>query len=355
LSASCGYAQQDDDALKDKIARMLLVGFRGTELTPDNPVYGDIKNLHIGGVILFDYDVPSKSRQRNIKSPEQLKKLIDGLQQLSSAKLLVAIDEEGGKVSRLKPAYGFPRTVTAKLQGMHNDTSFTARYAAQTAATLASLGVNLNFAPCVDLDVNPDCPVIGKLERSFSSDAAIVAKHAAIWINEHAKRNILTCPKHFPGHGSATNDTHAGSADVTRSWSEAELLPYRELVKTGNVRLIMTSHVFNARLDSLYPATMSKAILTGLLREQLGFNGVIVSDDLAMGAIADHYRLDEAMEKAINAGVDMLCLSNNGKTYDPQIAAKAIDIIFRLVKTGKIPLQRIDESCQRIMNIKNGL
>ena len=352
LVAVCGGATPDDAALKDKIAQMLLVGFRGTELTDDNPICHAIQTLHIGGVILFDYDVPSRSRPRNIRSPEQLARLVADLQQRSPERLWVAIDEEGGRVSRLKAACGFPRTVTARFLGRLDDTATTAFYAAQTAATLAALGVNLNFAPCVDLDLNPDSPVIGKLERSFSSDPETVVKHAGIWMAEHAKRGVLTCPKHFPGHGSATRDTHAGSADVTDVWQEAELLPYRRLIADHDVRLVMTSHVVHADFDAAYPATLSKAILTGLLREQLGFAGVIVSDDLAMGALALHYPLDEALEKAINAGVDLLCLSNNGAAFDPHIADKAVAMIYRAVKAGKIAPQRIDQSYRRIMKLK---
>ncbi len=354
LVGSTGCAQTIETPLKDKIAQMLLVGFRGTELKKGNDVCVAIKDLHVGGVILFDYDVPTRTRGRNIQSPEQVKKLVADLQQLSTTKLLVSIDEEGGKVSRLKPAYGFPRTVTAKYQGMLNNVDTTRFYAARTAQTLAALGINLNFVPCVDLDVNPVCPVIGKVERSFSADPEKVVKHARIWIDEHTKRGILTCSKHFPGHGSSTNDTHAGGADVTATWSEVELQPYRELI-ADSVKLIMTSHVFNAKLDADYPATMSKKILTGLLREQLGFRGVIVSDDLAMGAIADNYPLEMALEKAVNAGVDILCLSNNGATYDSKIAQKALDTIYKLVQSGKISEERIDESYQRIMNLKLGI
>jgi beta-N-acetylhexosaminidase len=345
----------EEPPLRDKIAQMLLVGFRGTTLTKDAPIYRDVRERHIGGVILFDYDVPTKSRVRNIQSPAQLRQLIDDLQALSALPLLVGIDQEGGRVSRLKTAFGFPPTVTAKVQGAKNDLAFTAFYAAQTARTLAEAGINLNFAPCVDVDVRPDCPVIGRLERSFSSDTATVARHAAIWIAEHERRRVLTCLKHFPGHGSATGDTHAGSVDVTATWSEAELAPYRALVATGAVRLVMTAHVFNARLDPAYPATMSKAILTGLLRRQLGFTGLIVSDDLAMGAIADHYRLEDALEMAINAGVDILCLSNNGAACDPDMAQKAITAIEQLVRAGRIAPQRIDESYQRILSLKREL
>jgi beta-N-acetylhexosaminidase len=351
FSTLSGTAQTNDSEMKQKIAQMLLVGFRGTTLSEQNHIYHDIKNLQIGGVILFDYDVPSKSRGRNIQSPAQVKKLIADLQQIAPVQLLVSIDQEGGKVNRLKTA-GFPPTVSARYQGAVDHVDTTRFYAALTAKTLAGLGFNLNFAPCVDIDVNPNCPVIGKMERSFSADPAKTVKHARIWIAEHTKQHILTCLKHFPGHGSSRNDTHAGATDVTKTWTEEELLPYRELIEEDVVRLVMTSHVFNARLDAQYPATMSKNILTEILRKQLRFNGVIVSDDLAMGAIAGQYSLEEALEKAINAGVDLLCLSNNGKHYDPQIAQKAINIIYTLVRQGKITPQRIDESYQRIMKLK---
>ncbi|MDR3132663.1 MAG: hypothetical protein LBU42_01395 [Prevotellaceae bacterium] len=350
-----GCSQSGEAELKEKIAQMLLVGFRDTTLVENSEIYHDVKNLKVGGIILFDYDVPSKTPVRNIQSPAQVKKLVADLQEIASGKLLVSIDQEGGKVNRLKTVFGFPPTLSAKYLGKIDHADTTAFYAAQTAGVLAELGINLNFAPCVDVDVNPENPIIGQKERSFSADPGKVAKHAGIWIAEQAKKNIISCPKHFPGHGSSMNDTHAGSADVTSTWSEQELVPYRRLLETGAISLIMTSHVFNAHLDADYPATMSKKILTGLLRGQLGFDGVIISDDLAMGAIADLFPLEVALEKAINAGVDILCLSNNGSVYKPHMTQNVIDTIYALVKSGKITPQRIDESYRRIQQLKQAL
>jgi beta-N-acetylhexosaminidase len=309
----------------------------------------------VGGVILFDYDMPSKRYGRNIKNPQQLKKLNADLQKLSDTKLLIAIDQEGGKVNRLRTVYGFPPTVSAKYQGKVNDRDTTAKYAAQTAATLAHVGINLNFAPCVDMDVNPLCPVIGKLERSFSANPEIVTAHAEIWLTEQARQGVTGCLKHFPGHGSAKSDTHIGAADVTGTWSAAELEPYRRLIRTGKVQAIMTAHVFNAKLDARYPSTLSEAVITGLLRRQLGFDGVVITDDLAMGALVDHYSLEETLVQAVLAGADVLCLSNNGKTYDPHIARKAVDLIFKAVQDGRIPPQRIEESYARIMQLKRSM
>jgi len=354
LTACCQAQPAKEDAdLKHKIAQMLMVGFRGMELKPTMPIYNDVKKSGIGGVILFDYDVPLKTYKRNISSSKQLKKLVADLQAAASVKLLIAIDQEGGKVNRLKLRYGFPPTVSAQYLGKLNNVDTTVKYAAATAKTLSNLGFNLNFAPAVDLNVNPDCPIIGKVERSFSADVDVVVQQATIWLEEQQKRGVTGCIKHFPGHGTSAADTHLGIADVTHSWTAQELEPFRQLIALGKVDVVMTSHVYNAHLDEKYPATMSKKIITGILREQLGFTGVVVTDDLAMGALVEHYSLEEILLKAIEAGADILCLSNNGKTYDDKIAQKALNIIYNAVKKGKITPERINESYNRIMTLKS--
>jgi beta-N-acetylhexosaminidase len=234
-------------------------------------------------------------------------------------------------------------------------TGLTGAQAEQTAALLAAMGINLNFAPCVDLDLNPQNPIIGAYGRSFSANPDTVIHHASIWIEAHKRHGVLSCIKHFPGHGSSTGDTHDGWVDVTSQWQDIELVPYRRLISsrnTGSSIMVMTSHVFNAKLDPENPATLSKAILTDKLRNEMGFKGVIVSDDLDMEAIRANYSFKEALEKAINAGVDLLCLSNNGSSYDPLLAQKALDTIYDLVKEGKIPQERIEESWKRIMALK---
>ena len=331
---------------------MLIVGFRGAELSPDNHIVSDIQQLNIGGVILFDYDGPSKSYNRNIVSVKQLRKLNQDLQNLTDEKLIISIDQEGGLVNRLKPKYGFPASVSAEKLGKLNNEDSTGHYADLTARTLKNAGFNVNYAPCVDVNINPDCPIIGGKQRSFSGDSKIVFKNANRWLQEQQKVGVIGCIKHFPGHGSAESDTHLGTTDVTKTWKEEELLPYRDLIQTGNVHMVMTSHIFNAKLDEKYPATMSKAILTGILREQLKFEGVIITDDLAMGAMVKNYSFEEILEKAINAGANLLCLSNNGDTYDPKIAQKAIDTVFRLVKSGKIKQETIESSYIRITKLK---
>ena len=360
-----GNGQDAEETQKRKIAQMLLVGFRGTELAADVPFYRDVAELGIGGALLFEYDVPSRSRPRNILSKKQLTCLTRDLQRAAPVKLFIAIDQEGGRVNRLRSEYGFPPNLSAKemagtfSKGYTADAAGTTKaQARQTAALLSAMGINLNFAPCVDLDINPLNPVIGAYGRSFSADPETVVRHASVWIDAHSRRNVLSCIKHFPGHGSSSGDTHDGWVDVTGLWQETELVPYRRLLGSRNAKfplLVMTSHVFNANLDPENPATLSPAILTGILRNELGFTGLIVSDDLDMEAIRANYGFAEVLEKAVNAGVDLLCLSNNGGSYNPALARTALDTIYSLVREGKIPAQRIEESWARIMAVKRKL
>jgi beta-N-acetylhexosaminidase len=343
-----------EPALRAKIAQMLMVGFRGTELTRDSHIYADIAEREIGGVLLFDYDVPGRSPVRNILSGEQLKRLCLSLQDISSVPLFIAIDQEGGRVNRLRNIGNFGEAKTARELG-RGGIAETARLAEETALFLAETGINLNFAPCVDLDIDPLNPIIGAYGRSFSPDPRIVTEHAAVWISAHSRRGVLSCLKHFPGHGSSSGDTHKGAVDVSATWKEEELFPYRELLRGApdfTVSMVMTSHVFNANIDPQNPATLSAAALTGLLRGKLGFKGVIVSDDLAMSAITANYSPETALEMAINAGVDILCISNNGAEYDPLLAERTLDAIYKLTAEGKITEARIDESYRRIMAVK---
>jgi beta-N-acetylhexosaminidase len=265
--------------------------------------------------------------------------------------LFIAIDQEGGEINRLKPRYGFPATLSHEALGTINQPAQTFAEAQKIAATLLGLGINLNLAPVVDLDACPENPVIKARQRSFSSDPEIVARHAMEFAQAHRDQGIITCAKHFPGHGSARGDTHLGWVDVTETWSERELIPYQRLMAAGLCEAIMTAHVFNARLDPEHPATLSRPWLHGLLRQKLGFEGVIVSDDMEMKAVAGKYGLEQALQCGIAAGLDVLCFGNN-MTFDPDISNKAAGLICGLVEAGKIAEQRIDESFQRVQNLK---
>jgi len=342
---------ENDEELKNKIGQMIMIGFRGTEAADDSYVANVIKNLKIGGVVLFDYDAPSKSFPRNIVNPEQTKKLIFDLQSFSSVPLFAAVDAEGGSINRLKEEYGFSDVLSAEKIGGGIETTISE--SGKLALELKELGFNMNFAPVVDVNVNPGNPVIGALGRSFSSDPEKVAEHAAAFIKEHNKLNIITAAKHFPGHGSSASDTHLGAADVTDTYKDEELIPYKELQKAGLLDAAMTAHIVNRNVDKNYPATLSPDFIQKILRQEIGFKGVVISDDMQMDAIADNYGFEDAVVRAVNAGVDIVLISNNGTAeYDEQLPYKTRDIIYRAVKDGKISRERILESYNRIYNLK---
>ncbi len=347
-------AAEGTPALDVKIGQMVMVGFRGLSVSDDHPVARDVRKRHIGGVILFDYDVPTRTYGRNIASAKQTRALTTSLQRQASIPLFIAVDQEGGRVSRLKEQKGFPPTASQKQLGMAGDPKKTALQADVTAKTLAGLGINVNFVPVVDLDLNPENPVIGKLERSFSPDPAVVTGHAVAVIEAHRRYGVLTAPKHFPGHGSSAGDTHEGFVDVTGRWSAVELEPFRNLIRQHEADMIMTAHIFNGKLDPVWPSTLSRKTLTDILRQEMSFDGVVISDDMQMKAISAHYGLETAIKQSILAGVDILIFANNS-VYEEDIAATATATIRSLVEKGDIPGERIHASYRRIMKLKERL
>jgi beta-N-acetylhexosaminidase len=337
--------------LRDRIAQMLLVGFRGLTVEEAGEAVADIRDRRLGGILLFDTDQPTHSSVRNIESPAQLTSLLAGLQALSSTPLLVAVDEEGGLVARLDGRHGFPATISAADLGERGDVTFTQQAGERIAETLASVGITQNLAPVVDVDVNPTNPIIGALGRSFSADPAVVTTQAEAFIEGHRALGVRTTLKHFPGHGSSTGDTHLGVVDVTDTWSILELDPFRNIIGHGLGDAVLTAHVFNASLDPEHPATLSQPTITGILREQLGWYGVVISDDMQMGAIRDAYGYDEAIRLAILAGVDILTIAQQ-QLYEPGIVGRTIDLIEAFVRDGTLTEERIDESYARIMALK---
>jgi beta-N-acetylhexosaminidase len=338
-------------SLRDRIGQMLLVGFRGLTIAQASAIAVDIRDRNLGGILLFDSDQPTHSSVRNISTPAQVKALVAGLQALARTPLVVAIDEEGGLVARLDQRHGFPSTYSAAALGARNDPSFTQAAGRRIADTLKAAGVTLNLAPVVDLDVNPTNPIIGALDRSFSADPAVVTAQAEAFIAGHRAVGVKTTLKHFPGHGSSTGDTHLGVVDVTHTWSRKELTPFSNIVADGQADAILTAHVFNATLDPAHPATLSQPTITGILRQQLGWDGLVISDDMQMGAIRQAYGYTDALRLAIEAGVDMLTIAQQ-QVFEPGIVGTTIDIIAGLVADGKLTEERIDQSYARIMAFK---
>jgi beta-N-acetylhexosaminidase len=352
---------QPTPELRRMAGQMLLVGFRGAEPDPEGalPILGQIARLNLGGVILFDRDVALNSPDRNIQSPEQLSRLTGALQAAArtagSPPLFIAVDQEGGRVQRLKAARGFPETpAAADLCPVTNsapDPAPAMRAGEQTGRTLASVGINLDFAPVADVNVNPQSPAIGGLGRSFSAEPEAVAACAGAFAWGLQSQRVLTAAKHFPGHGSSAADSHKGFTDVTDTWTEAELLPFRELTRLGLADMVMTAHVFDARLDPDYPATLSRKVINGILRQGLGFAGVVVTDDLQMRAVAGRYGLKESVRLIVDAGADVLLIGNN-LDFDADIAEKTLDALMELVAEGQVSPERLRQSFERIRKLK---
>ena len=335
-----------DVSLAAKIGQMIMVGFRGRWIDTRHEIAQQIADGLVGSVVLFG---------RNVESPDQLQTLTSTLRSYSPVPLLVAIDQEGGWVARLPRSFGIPTNYSAQFLGTRNELELTQAQGTSTAQRLAELGINLNLAPVVDLNTNPSNPIIGRYERSYSADPAVVAAHARTVIEAHRPYNVFCTLKHFPGHGSSRGDTHYGFVDVTDSWNVTELSPYAALIGEQNCDVIMTAHIFNATLDPEYPATLSTNIITGLLREKLGYDGVVVSDDMQMGAISSQYDLETAVRLAITAGIDIIAFSNNISFGRSANAKRLHEIMTGLVDAGVITPERIDQSYQRIMRLKRRL
>jgi len=343
-------AKNTSDSLDIKIGQMIMIGIKGrTSISENDTLLQEIKDHKLGGVVLFEKNIsPTDSKNMLIK-------LIKDLQVNASTPLFVSIDEEGGLVHRLKEKYGFVGMPSAAYLGKLNNSDSTLFYNRRLAAELAELGFNCNYAPTLDMAVNPENNVIVKRQRSFSENPDVVVKHALLCIQAHHENNVKTILKHFPGHGSSTADSHLGIVDVTDTWSFKELFPYFSILSSGNCDAIMSAHIINKRWDNSYlPGTLSSKVVTDILRGLLGYKGVLFSDDMQMGAISKNYGFEKAIELAINAGVDVLMFANNVSKDQKMVSASEIHaVIKKMVKKKKISHERIDEAYARIMQLKN--
>jgi len=361
-----------DQDLKNMIGQKIMIGFKEAELTQDCPVVRALRDFSLGGVILYNIDLkcfleeqkknPDLTRYegarlcpKNIISPDQLRSLTSGLKKYAQIPLLIAVDQEGGLVSRLGPAAGFPEVSSPQILGEMDDLATTTNVAVAMARDLRWSGINLNLAPVVDLNLNPE-GLIAKMGRSFGADPKLVYHQAKAFILAHRQEGILTCLKHFPGKGSAGKDTHLEVADVSSTYQAQEMQPFSWLIEEGLADAVMTSHIHHRSWDEDYPVTLSPKILRGLLREKLGYPGVIISDDLLMGAIVKQFRLEEACLLAVEAGVDVLLASNNSPAGDdPDLFHKMFDVLLEGVAQSRISRSMLEASHARIMALKHRL
>lgn len=334
----------DPEALRRKVGRLLMVGFRGFTVGPDDPIARAIA-AGLGGVILFDRDRTTGTR--NIKSPRQLASLVASLRAIAPGNLIVAIDQEGGLVSRLKPAQGFPDTRSQAEIGASGDLDEAFEAGRSIGATMAAAGIDLDLAPVVDVNVNPTNPAVGALERSFSADPAIVAAMAEAEIHGLHEFGVRAAIKHFPGLGSASANTDLDDVDVTTTWTAAELEPFQALIAAGLPDAVMTGHMVNDTIDPGVPGSLSVATVDGLLRRRLAWQGAIVTDDLGAEAIVSRYEREEAVALALEAGNDLLLFANQ-TAYVPDLAAQLVETILELLASGRINEARLDESIERL-------
>ena len=336
--------------LEQMIGQMLMLGFLGTE--PEHKGVIEAKRLLdkglIGGLIFMG---------RNLETKTQVKTLLSTFSHGSARALpgFFAIDQEGGKVQRLREAHGFSDVPEAGTIGADLSPAKAQQIYQTMAGELASVGFNVNFGPVVDLNLVPTNPIIGQKGRSYGGKSHNVERYARSFVLAHRQHKILTSLKHYPGHGSSWTDSHEQFVDLSKSWQPQELMPYRGLVSLGLVDMVMVGHLYHPDFSDggKIPASLSRKAIDRL-RHDIGFKGLVVTDDLGMGAIKKYFSYEETLIRAIHAGNDLLLL------VDPKLAsekemARLHKIIRGALRDKKISRQAIERAYERVVDIKQRL
>jgi beta-N-acetylhexosaminidase len=335
-------------SLETMIGQMIMVGIGGDKPSDKwvKQLAFDIQKGRVGGVILF---------ANNIENPKKLKKLTSYLKNIKTEQpLFVAIDQEGGEVQRLNKKNGFNSYPSAFDVSRKKTLLEAYDIYKNLASELKDYGFNLNFAPVVDLNINENSPAIGAKKRSYSDKEEIVIAYSSEFIKAQKEAGIISVLKHFPGHGSALSDSHKHLTDVSNTWDYKELKPYYDFVKYDKTDAIMVGHINLKIFDKIYPASLSKNMINGLLREKLKFNGVVFSDDMKMKAISDIYGFEKSVILAVNAGVNVLVYSSYF-TKKSSVIKEVTQIITDAVKSGDIDKKLIEDSYKKIVRLKNGI
>ena len=312
--------------LDEKIGQMIIIGYDTNDINSKefNSILKKVEKSQISGVILF---------KKNIKSKKDLIKMNSLIKSKNNLTPIVSIDNEGGQVERID----FIHNLSAFEINKKDENSIKKEYSSM-AKNLKDVGINCNFAPVVDLGIN-EKSIIVKKQRAYSKNP----------------NDVITTLKHFPGHGSVTGDTHKGFVDSTITFKKEELEPYYKLINDNKLNCVMVSHIFNSDFDNTYPASLSAKTIKGKLINEIGYNGVVVSDDYDMGAIRKNYSLEEIVVNSINAGVNLMIFSNNLGYKDINIDRKINKIVKKNLKSGKIKLSDIDNSINKILELKKEL
>lgn len=325
-----------DLSLEEKVGQMIFAGIKGKVMT--NETEKIISTHQVGGIILF---------KDNLKKANQSVTLLNAIKQENSnnkVPLFLGIDEEGGRISRLPELTKLP---TNEEIGFRYDASFSYGIGKLLGKQLSAFGFNLDFAPVLDINSNPENPIIG--DRSFGKDAQKVSELGIQTMEGIQSEQVIPVIKHFPGHGDTAVDSHKELPIVQKSLKDLqglELIPFKKAINQGT-EVVMTGHILLPKIDPTYPASLSEKIIKGILRKQLGYEGIIITDDMTMKAIVNTFEIGEAAVSAVKAGNDIVLVA-----HDYANVIKAKDAILQAVKTGEISEQRIDESVNRILSIK---
>lgn len=338
-------------SLETMVGQMILIGFQGksVEAVGVRAVRDDIAAGRIGGVMYL---------RTNVASLSAVNAMNDMFGDAHDIAPLIALDQEGGSIERLTNAVGFEEIPSAQHIAANYDVNQAKNIYARMARGVADLGFTINFGPVVDLNLNPNNPIIARYGRSFSADAQVVASYAGAFIDAHHGAGVLTALKHFPGHGSSRADSHEGFVDISEYWQPVELEPYQRLIQQNRIDVVMMAHLYHRQYagenGGQTPASLSKVWINDILRRQLGYDGVVISDDMEMGAIRSHYTLAQSVILAVEAGTDILLFSNTAN-YRTSLAREIGEILMAEARSNSAFRARIEQSYARIMQLKGRL
>ena len=333
------------------IGEMLIMGFKGSDLNAPGPqsIVNGLRRGDIGGAIFFADNAPS---------PEATKRLTRAFRDAYGHRALrlpiLSVDQEGGAIVRLRADRGFEPLPSAQQVAAMSPQAAEALYA-RTAKQLSELGFNLNFGPVVDLAINQRSRIISGLGRSYGVDSATVVQYAKAFVDAHRRNHVFTALKHFPGHGSTAADSHRTLPDISGTWSREEMRPFAELTNSAYADMVMVGHLVHADLtEPGRPASLSQKAIQDVLRKGLNYQGVIVSDDMQMGALRNSFSPDERILLGVEAGLDLFIYSNR-EFADPDMPRRFHRVINAAIETGRLTKERIEESAKRIAFLKSAL